>query len=109
MERQQSDDSKVMFLITGMTGEYSDRNEWPVAVYSDRAQAETHVLLASAWLRERGLYDDDGVRRTVAYHKRQVAAMNPYDTSCACDYTGTRYGISEVTYREMAPTAEVRA
>ena len=41
-----------LYLVMASSGEYSDRVEWPVAVYAERIAAERHVLAASTRWKE---------------------------------------------------------
>lgn len=41
-----------VYLVMGSTGEYSDRTEWCVAVYTNREQAELHAKLAYEHLKQ---------------------------------------------------------
>ena len=41
-----------MYLVMASNGEYSDRMEWPVAVYRAEADAKRHALAAGAFARE---------------------------------------------------------
>ena len=36
-----------IYIVFGWAGEYSDREEWPVAAYSDEKLAQDHVRLAT--------------------------------------------------------------
>lgn len=36
----------MIYVVMGTTGEYSDRDEWPVAAYRDGALAAEHVVRA---------------------------------------------------------------
>jgi hypothetical protein len=96
-----------MYVVMGRTGEYSDRTEWLVAVYDDRAQAETHVALAECWLREHQVSMNADHRLHVPYDARVKAC--PYDDAFRCDYTGTAYYVLEVERRDTAPEPEKRA
>lgn len=78
--------SEQIFLVIGTTGEYSDRDEWYVAAYRDRAKAESHALLAKA----------EG-----ATLKR--GDKNAYDKDFQKDYTGTDYYVAEVLLCEDVP------
>lgn len=41
-----------IYIVFGTSGEYSDRDEWPVAAYKQLVKAESHVLAAKKWLQE---------------------------------------------------------
>lgn len=43
---------KSIFVVVGVTGEYSDRNEWYVVAYPDEKSANDHADAANLWLRE---------------------------------------------------------
>ena len=44
--------TKVVWIIEGHQGEYSDRSEWPVAYYFDEKLAKEHAEKAQARARE---------------------------------------------------------
>ena len=95
-------DMDTIYIVFGTTGEYSDRTEWPVAAYADKAQAETHVTLAESWERLNGR---DYSR--LAYDRRSQL-VNPYDPGYTRDYTGTSYSVGEVPLRTEVPQDEVK-
>lgn len=41
-----------VFVVIGQSGEYSDRRDWPVAAYTDRALAERHEFAATKRAKE---------------------------------------------------------
>ena len=43
---------RVIYLVCGQEGEYSDREEWVVRAYRDQKKAEQHVVAANARVRE---------------------------------------------------------
>lgn len=85
-----------MYIVMGGTGEYSDRVEWPVAAYVNRADAEAAVLRLDAAARlidieyERRVQDHDPL--AYQYPPADVVAQME-DTSFLRDYTGTHYFI----------------
>jgi hypothetical protein len=85
---------KLVFVVFGATGEYSDHQEWAVMAYTDEAQAQVHIDLASAWVRE-NIGDYPGYGRQ--------NAENPYDPNMRVDYTGVNYYYETVELRTSAP------
>lgn len=81
---------KSVFIAMGTTGEYSDRQEWPVVAYLDETSAKAKVMLLDEWLRERDFHMDDNpnVPFEARYNKQQ---KNPLDPQFKLAYTGTRY------------------
>ena len=72
----------------GTTGEYSDRDEWPVAAFLDKAQAEERVRLASERARE--IEQNRG---------RGSETHSEWDRNFRIDYNnGTHYFILNVPY-----------
>lgn len=90
----------TVYVVMGMTGEYSDRNEWPVVAFMDKAAAEARVTALDAWLREHRMHYDDNVR--VPFEMRYAdnddgtRPRTPLDPNFGVDYTGTKYFIHEV-------------
>lgn len=75
------------YVIIGTTGEYSDRNEWPVAVVSSEDAAKRYIKaldqqyqqMPPHWQDRRWEYDDE------------IKAHMSLDPNFGCDYTGTSY------------------
>lgn len=50
---------KMVYVVMGETGEYSDRRDWPVCAYvDDEPAAQAHVLRAEEWLRVNNVHQD---------------------------------------------------
>ncbi len=73
----------TIWLVMGATGEYSDRNEWPVKAFTDKARAEALIEAASA--QARAVED----ARESRYHVAK--GINPFDPNMQMAYTGTHY------------------
>lgn len=85
-------DDKMLYVVMGTTGEYSDRDEWPVAAYEEKELAELHVTLAEKRANELAAAEwrsYDGPKKP-----------NEYDPDMEMDYTGTRYFYYEVPLRD---------
>jgi len=75
------------FVVEGMTGEYSDRTEWPVRAYLDRAEAEAFLAYCESWERSHGM-------EWGRVGQMQRPAHDPhYGRDCS---TGTSYYIVQV-------------
>ena len=79
-----------VWILTGETGEYSDRTEWLVRAYTDKAKAEAECLKFCEWLRENGVYMDSVTNKSSIYDLKF-----DLDPNFQCDYTGTRYYLQE--------------
>lgn len=79
---------KVVYLVVGETGEYSDREEWPVAVFSDEDKAKLFRDLCAEVVK--------GSERTS--HEKRTKLKSPYDPNLRVDYTGTSYDVVEVPF-----------
>ena len=94
-----------VWLVIGTCGEYSDRSEWVVAAYFDKALAERHADLAmeedrrllAAWL-ESGREEWEFRFVSPASDTPESVAMrvNCYDPKIQRDYTGAYYHAAEV-------------
>lgn len=79
-----------VWLVMGATGEYSDRQEWPVRAYLDKSVAEREVVRLTD--EARALFADVGYgwephqRKAVQGHGKKVG-----DPGFSMDYTGTSY------------------
>lgn len=80
-----------IYVVTGSTGEYSDRTEWPVRAFRTQAQAEELVERASARARE--LFQERESKGGWGY---DYSGKNAYDPRMQMDYTGTTYYVGEV-------------
>lgn len=86
----------MIYIVTGATGEYSDRSEWLIRAYTNEAQAREHVMNAENWYRQNVLNGkkklswDDYLKRSGEW------GINPYDPKMEVDYTGTYYFLQEV-------------
>jgi hypothetical protein len=92
---------KKLYLVQATCGEYSDRCEWPVAVYADEAAAQTHVQLATEF--GKVLWANWGEDR---YTNEAAAAfkLNPFDPQFRGDYTGpAEYSVTEVPLLKTPP------
>lgn len=73
-----------IFIVTGTTGEYSDRTEWLVTAFLNEERAKELVVLASARARQIQLdYKDD--------YWDLPGDISDYDPKFTMDYTGTSY------------------
>ena len=90
--------SKVVYVVHGSTGEYSDHRAWEVRAFMSKAQAEAMVARLTAWLRQYGLDTDSGNSewRALPYPK----PTPPEDPEFSSDYTGTVYGVMELPLDE---------
>jgi hypothetical protein len=95
---------KVVYVVIGTAGEYSDRMEWTVCAYRDKSKAETHATLAERWIAE--------TRERIAaleWRLRHEAwKANPYDANCQYDYARTDYTVAEVPMLRDLPQSEVK-
>lgn len=77
------DQMDKIYIVSGTTGEYSDRSDWEVAAYYDKDQADLHAAKANEH----------------AYKARDYGAKmeNPFDPNMEGDpFTGTKYAVSEM-------------
>lgn len=75
----------AIYAVVGVTGEWSDRREWPVAAYTDELSAQAHVEAATRRANEIFVATGD-------YGPRDGHA-NEHDPAMEMDYTGTQYEI----------------
>ena len=84
---------KVMYLLTGQSGEYSDRTEWYCGVFDDKLEAER---IAAKWTAAAELLNYSDPHRWEDDFKWDHPDPNFY-----IDYTGTEYYVSEVPYNPV--------
>lgn len=80
---------KTLYVVTGTTGEYSDRSEWLVRAYLSETEAEAHAEKAGAKAAE--LF----ATRSNKY-RSPPEGSNEHDPRMQMDYTGTTYFVQEV-------------
>ncbi len=84
----------TIWVVMGTTGEYSDRNEWPVVAFADKAKAEARIIACTEEANKRyansQVPDDDN--GWSSYNTKD----NPLDPHMKIDYTGTSYFHYEV-------------
>ena len=76
---------RLVYLVVGTTGEYSDREEWPVRAYLLEANAVRHRDAAEAAAAT--IHREREDRYSVPH------GVNPHDPDMKMDYTGTHYEI----------------
>jgi hypothetical protein len=54
-----SEQNKELYLLMGSSGSYSDRYDWPVAVYKTKEDAEAAALRATEYSKKRKVILDD--------------------------------------------------
>lgn len=84
--------SKV-FVVTGSTGEYSDRSEWNVVAVNSREVAERYVLV----LQRQYQSIPPDMKENRWDHEDDIKAIMSLDPHFEQDYTGSRWYVSEVT------------
>jgi hypothetical protein len=72
-----------VYVVIGSTGEYSDRDEWPVCAYLDEDLAKAHVVRAGERAAE--------IHATRPSRYEEPTGTNEHDPGMKMDYTGTFY------------------
>lgn len=85
----------TVHIVMGTTGEYSDRSEWPVCGYADKALADKHADEAKLWDHKNGRAWD-----AAPYGNKPES---PWDLDYHRDYTGTDYYVIGVDIRDALP------
>lgn len=78
-----------IYVVIGMTGEYSDHRDWLVRAFASETRAQEFVDDVSRVARE--LYSS--VNR---YDGHKLRGKNHLDPNMDCDYNGVRYHYCEV-------------
>lgn len=79
-----------VYAVRASHGEYSDRDEWIVAVYADHEKARSHVLRATEWIR---------AENAIPRGQRDWTKPNPFDPRGFAD----EYWCSTVEMRDEVP------
>jgi hypothetical protein len=82
---------ETVWVVMGTTGEYSDRNEWPVRAFFDETAAQEHIEKATKRSAEliALVADCDGGRYST--EAMALERSNEFDPDMQTDYTGTQY------------------
>ena len=96
-----------IYIVMGMTGEYSDHTEWLVCAYKTEEEAKHRVIELELLLKSHGVLDDgnrihgvldDGNRidfKGLNKVREIIKKLPDGDESFQCDYTGTQYYYEE--------------
>lgn len=87
---------KMIYVVMGQTGEYSDRREWPVIASPCKAVAEKRAEDAADWARKNGYGTPEAT--AADRYEGDKRKQNPYDSGMDCDYTGTDYYVMAVDF-----------
>lgn len=98
---------RAVFVLVGATGEYSDRSDWYVAAYLDKAQAERHQRQLEEYVSRAGVAMNEKSNLRLDYEERDAFLARPetkaIDPQMRIDYTGVAYFLVAVPLREVAP------
>jgi hypothetical protein len=91
-----------IYVVMGVTGEYSDRNEWPVCAFSDEKMAQERVEKATFRAAEIRIQKDAGRAAGGNWYEAEKALLqtNEFDPDMEMDYTGTSYFLYTVDLME---------
>jgi hypothetical protein len=89
--------SEQVYVVMGETGEYSDREGWPVLAYMDEADARAHVARCDEWALANGCHANSDQHVSFVGRDKLV---NPHDERMRVDYTGVRYYVMPVPLAE---------
>lgn len=85
-------DHTTMYLVIGRTGEYADKQKWPVAVHNTEESAEEHSKRAQEWA------TTEFTKLKDRFQSYKLRGKNPHDPDMECDHTGTTYSVTPVLY-----------
>lgn len=85
--------NQEIYIVTGSTGEYSDRSEWTICAYLTEQMAQKHCELAKRWYEENDCYKK----------RYDIEFNNPYDPYMCVYYTGTFWFIQKAFLRTELP------
>lgn len=91
-------EKRMMYLLIGRTGEYSDRTEWFVGVYEFEHAANDRRDALNAKLREAGAFVDSPSEGTHLWNRDAQGALRSElgDPGMQMDYTGAEYMVTAV-------------
>lgn len=85
---------KQVHIVIGITGEYSDREEWRVAAFGTRVEADAFCEQLNAWCLENKCHEDDP---RISWDDRQKLKC-PFDPEFSCRSTGIRYRVESIPF-----------
>lgn len=85
--------SRRIYVVQGCTGEYSDRNEWPVRAYRLEDKAKEAVQRLDEAARP---FNDPTFDRWTERDKFRAAMTEAGDPDASLDYTGVKYSYFSV-------------
>jgi hypothetical protein len=86
--------SKI-YVVMGTTGEYSDRQEWPVHAHMTEAAAVAEICALVAKAKEIGVHSSN-CRGIPEWNERKEIAKELGDPGATIDYTGVDWSIMSV-------------
>lgn len=100
---------RQIWTVEGTTGEYSDRREWTVMAYLNKALAEKHCADAIAEAVRLGA-SRTRQRAEVTYDQYvEDAEKNKFDPDMSCDYSGVDYYVhGPITLRDTTTSFAVK-
>lgn len=81
-----------VWLLFGVTGEYSDRSEWVVRAYASEADAKADCAALNTIAKDINAGELGWSEREEAVAER----LTPHDANASMDYTGTHYSVEGV-------------
>lgn len=87
-------EDKLIFVVCGTTGEWSDRTEWLTRAFSSEKEAKTYISTLESTYRS----FPPGPWYNRENHEELEKAMEVLDPRFQEDYTGTRWFIREVGF-----------
>jgi hypothetical protein len=73
----------TIYVVMGSTGEYSDKDYWPVKAFLNKELSEKYIAKCSARARE--------IENTRPSRYDLEKGLNKFDPEMRMDYTGTSY------------------
>lgn len=86
---------KIIYVVRGSTGEYSDRYEWIVKAFTDKVTAQWFVNDCSAIARDEFANAEENEEGFFSYK-----VYSELDPKFSMDYTGTNYYLEEVELQD---------
>ena len=94
-------DLTSVWVLFGVTGEYSDRSEWAVRAYTSQVDAEADCEAMNAIAKD----IRDNIEGYSAREEAVAERLTPHDTNASMDYTRTSYSIGEVPVVSVRQTS----
>lgn len=97
-------DAKIIHVVYGQCGEYSDRTEWFVAAYTDPDEAEKHSDLCATQAKKINDWYDEATYSDGPWPDKDAVIATSADPQMEDSHYAANYCVLKVPVFDIAPT-----